>query len=81
MQDVNHAEASCVFQVKVGMLDRLGQSNICILTVTTLSMARLTIQHYMNFSVCFPYDPRHTLRQTSADILSVEACSVYVSHT
>jgi len=35
LQDMDHMEASCVFYVEVGTLDRLDQSKIWVLTVTT----------------------------------------------
>jgi len=72
LQDMYHREASWVFYVKVGMLNRLEQSKICVLTVNRLGIAMLTIHHDMIFSVCVIYDPRDFLRQTSADILSDE---------
>jgi len=53
LQDMDHIEASCIIYVEVGTLNRLEQSKICILTVTTLGIAMLTIHHDMMFSVCF----------------------------
>jgi len=80
LQDMDHIEASCIFYVEVGTLNRLEQSKISILTVTTLGIAMLTVHHDMMFSVCFMYDPRDFLRQTSADVLSVKECTVLISH-
>jgi len=51
LQDMDHIEASCVFYVEVGTLNRLEQSKICVLTVTTLAIAMLTIHHDWLFSV------------------------------
>ena len=52
LQDVDHIEASCVVYVKVGTLNRLEESKICVLTVTTLGIAMLTVHQDMMFSVC-----------------------------
>ena len=52
LQDMDHIEASCVFYVEVGTLNRLKQSTICVLTVTTLGIAMLTLDHDLMFSVC-----------------------------
>jgi len=52
LQDMDHMEASCVFYVEVGTLTRLEQSKIYILTITTLGIAMLTIDHDLMFSVC-----------------------------
>ena len=52
LQDMDHIEASCVLYVKVGTPNRLEQSKICVLTVTTLRIAMLTIHHDLMFSVC-----------------------------
>jgi len=81
LQDMDHMEASCVCYVKVGMLNRLELSTICVLTVSTLGITILTIQHYMMCSVCFMWDPRDFLRQISPDVLSIEECGVYISQT
>ena len=53
LQDIDHMEASCVLYVKVGMLDQLEQSKICMFTVTSLGIAMLTKQHELIFSVSF----------------------------
>ena len=53
LQNMDHIEASCVVYVEVGMLNRLEQSKICVLTVNTLGIAMLTVHHDMIFSVCF----------------------------
>ena len=81
LEDMERIEASCVFYVEVGMLNRLDQCKICVLNVTTLGIAMQTILHYMMLSVCFMYDPRDFLRQPSADIHSVKECAVYISQT
>jgi len=52
LQDLDHMEASCVFYVKVGTFDQLLQNKICVLTVTTLGIAMLTVQHDMMISAC-----------------------------
>ena len=52
LQDMDHIEASCVLYVEVGTLNRVEQSTICVLTVTTLGIAMLTVHHDMMFRVC-----------------------------
>ena len=52
LQDMDHREASCIFDVKVGTLNQLEQSKICVLTVTTLGIAMLTVDHDLMFGVC-----------------------------
>jgi len=52
LQDMDHTEASCVFHVEVGMLNRFEQSNIFVLTLTTLGIAMLTVYHDTMFSIC-----------------------------
>jgi len=42
---MDHMEASCVFYVKVGMFDQLEQSKIYVLTVISLGIVMLTLQH------------------------------------
>ena len=53
IQDMDHIEARCIFHVKVGTRNRFEQSKICVLTVTTLGIAILTVHHDMKFMVCF----------------------------
>jgi len=52
LRDMDHIEASCVFYVEVGTLNRLEQSKFCVVTVTTFGIAMLTVHHDMIFSVC-----------------------------
>jgi len=49
--DKDHIKASCVFYVKVGTFNQLEQSKICVLTVTTLGIAMLTVHHDIMFCV------------------------------
>jgi len=77
-QDMDTIEASCVFYVKVGIFTHLEQFKICFLTVNTMGIVRLTVQHDLIVSVSFMKYPRDTLRQTSADILSLKQCPIYI---
>jgi len=77
LQDMDHMKASCIFYVKVGMLDQREQTKFCVLTITELGMVMITVQDDLSFSVCFMYDPCDLLRQTSPDVLSLEECPVY----
>ena len=53
LQDMDHIEASCVFYVKVGMLDQREQSTFCVLTVTRVGVVMITVQDDSTFSVSF----------------------------
>jgi len=77
LQDMDNMEASCVFYVKVSTFTHLEQSKTFILTVNKLGIVRLTIQHNLIVSVSFMYHPGDSLRQTSADVLSLEQCAIY----
>jgi len=78
LQDMDHIEASCIFYVKVGMLDQREQSKFCVLTVTTLGIVMITVQEDSTLGISFMYDPGDLLRQTSPDVLSIEGCPVYM---
>jgi len=78
LQGMDYLEVSCVFLVKVGTLDQLEQNKICILTITLLGIAILTIQHAMIFSVCFMKHPGDVFRQISRDVFSVNECPFYM---
>jgi len=81
LQDMDHIEASCVFYVEVGTLNRHEQLKICVLTVTTLGIAMLTVHHDMMCIVCIMQDPRDFLKQTSADVVSDAECTVVIIQT
>jgi len=72
LQVTDNMEASCVFYVKVGTFTHLEQSKISLLTVNKSGIVTLTIQHDMIVSVIFMQYPRDYLRQTSADVLTLE---------
>jgi len=72
LQVMDNMEASCVFYVKVVTFTHLEQSKISLLTVNKSGIVTLTIQHDMIVSVIFMQYPGDYLRQTSADILSLE---------
>jgi hypothetical protein len=76
---MDHREASCILYVKIGTLDRPGQSTIGVLTVTIFGILMQTIYHFMMFSICVIYDRGKFLRQSSADILPVEDTADYIS--
>jgi hypothetical protein len=77
LQDMDNMEASCVFYVKVGTVTHLEQSKTSLLTVKETGIVRLTVQHDLIVSVSFMYYPGDYLRQTSADVLSLEQCLMY----
>jgi len=74
LQGMDYLEVSCVFLVKVGTLDQLEQNKICILTITLLGIAILTMQHALIFRVCFMKHPGDDFRQISRDVFSVNEC-------
>jgi len=74
MQDTDNMDASCVFYVKVGMLYYLAHSQIWLVTVNQMGIVRLTAQNDLIVGVSFMEYPGDVLRQTSADILSLEEC-------
>jgi len=72
LQVMDNMEASCVFYVKVGTFTHLEQSKISLLTVSKSGIVTLTVQHDMIVSVIIMQYPGDYLRQTSADVLSIE---------
>ena len=77
LQNMDNMEASCVFHVKVSMFTDLEESNTSLLTVNKSGIVRLTVQHDMIVSISFMYYPGDSLRQTSADILSLKESPIY----
>jgi len=69
---MDNMEASCVIYVKVGTFTHLEQSKISLLTVNKSGIVTLTVQHDMIVSVIFMQYPGDHLRQTSADVVSLE---------
>jgi len=78
LQGMDNMEASWVFYVKDGTFNHLEQSKISPLNVNKLGIVRLTIQHDLIVSVSFMSYPEENLRQTSADILSLEQWPIYI---
>jgi len=77
LQDMDNTEASFVFYVKVGMFNPLEYSKTSLLTDNESGIVRLTEQRELKVSVSFMYYPGDSFRQTSADVLSLEPCSIY----
>jgi hypothetical protein len=69
---MDNMEVSCVFYVKVSTFTHLEQSKIGLLTVNKSGIITLTVQHDMIGSVSFMLYPGDYLRQTSADVCSLE---------
>jgi hypothetical protein len=69
---MDNMEVSCVFYVKVSTFTHVEQSKIALLTVNKSGIITLTIQHDIIVRVSFMQYPREYLRQTSADVLSLE---------
>ena len=68
---MDHLKASCIFHVKVGMLDQLKQSKISLWTITSLGKAMLTIQHDVIFSVYLMKTLGDLIRQIATDVVSI----------
>jgi hypothetical protein len=77
LQDMDNLKASCVFYVKVSTFTHLAQSKTPLLTVNQSGMVRLIVRHHLIVRVSFMYYPGDHLRQTSADVLSLEQCPMY----
>jgi len=77
LQGMDNMEASCIFYVKVGTFTHLEQSKTSHLTVNKSGIVRLTVQHDLIVSISFVYHPGYSLRQTSADIPSLQHCPIY----
>jgi hypothetical protein len=75
MPDMDSMEASCVFYVTVDMSNHLEQSPIWLVTVNTVGIVRLTVQHDFIVSVSFMYHPGDFVRQISAGILFLKKVS------
>ena len=76
LQIMDNMEASCVFYVKVGMFTHLEQSKISLLTVNKSGIVTLTVQHDLIVSIIFLKHSGEYMRQTSADVLSLEQHSI-----
>jgi hypothetical protein len=72
LQVMNNMELSCVFYVKVSTFTHLEQSKIGLLTVNKSGIMTLTTQHDMIVSFSFMLYPGDDLRQTSANVRSLE---------
>ena len=51
LQEMDHMEASCVLNVKVGRFDQFEQSKFSVLTVTSLRIVMLTVHNDMIISM------------------------------
>jgi len=74
---MDNMAASWVFFVKVGMFTHLEQCKTSLLTVNKMIIVMLTGQHGLIDSVSFMYYPWDYMRQTSADVLSLEQCTEF----
>jgi hypothetical protein len=51
LQEMNHMEASCVLNVKVGRFGQFEQSRISVLAITSLGIVILTVHYELKVSV------------------------------
>jgi hypothetical protein len=78
LQVMDNMEASCVLYVKVGPFPNLEQSIISLLTVKKSAIGTLTVRYDMIVSVSFLKYPWDYLRQTSADVISLQLHPIYI---
>jgi hypothetical protein len=78
LQHMDSAVVSRIIYVTVGKFNHLQHSQILLVTDNKAGIVRLTIQHDMIVSVSFIYYPGDFVRLTSADILFLEECPVYI---
>jgi len=71
LQVMDHMEATFILYAKIGTFTHLERSKNTLLTINKMGIVRLTIHHDFIASVSFMGYPRDSLRQTSADILSL----------
>jgi hypothetical protein len=67
--------------MKVGTLTKLNKTKTKFLTVTTIGIAMLTVQTKLPCGVCFMYDTSDAIRQSSANVASVEESPFYMLQT
>jgi len=72
LQDMDNMEASCVIYVKVSTFTYLEQSKISLLTINKPEIVWLIVQYDFIVSSSFMYYPGDSLKQSSADVLSLE---------
>jgi len=76
---MHNMEVSCIFYVKVSTFTHLEQSKIGLLSVNKSGIKTLTVRHDMIVSVSFMLYPGDYLRQTSADVRSLELHRINIS--
>ena len=52
LHEMDHMEASGVFYVKLCTFDQPEQSKICVLTVISFGIVKLTVHHDLIVSIC-----------------------------
>jgi len=77
LQDQSNKDASCVFYVRVSSYTHLEQSQTSLLSVTELWIHMLTVHCDLNIGDSSMDYPANPLRQTSADIHSMDLCPNY----
>ena len=77
LHDMDNMEASCVLYVQVGVFTHLEQNKVSFWNVNKTGIVRQTIQYELIVSIRFMWYPRDDLRQSSADHISLEQCSIY----
>jgi len=78
LQDMDNMEASSVIYVRVSTFTHLEQSKTSLLIVSKSGIVRLTVQHDLMVSISLMYFPGDSLRQTSANVLSLEQLPIYI---
>ena len=78
LQVMDNMEATCVFYVKVGTFTHLEQTKISILTVKISGIETLTVRYEIIVSIIFMQYSVDHLRQTTAEIYSLELHSINI---
>jgi hypothetical protein len=76
---MDNMEACCVSYVKVVTFTHLEQSKIFLLIINKSEIVTLTVKQNLIVSVIFMYYPGDDVRQTSADVLSLELHRIFVT--
>jgi hypothetical protein len=52
LEDIDLIEASCLFYVKIDIINQLKQSEIGFLTITLMGIIMLAILHHLIIGIC-----------------------------
>jgi hypothetical protein len=79
LPDMHNIQGICIYYVEVGWFEQYEHCKISMLTITSLGLVVIvTIHHRSVVTVWIMQDSRDALRQSLADIISVEKCCSYI---